>query len=320
MRAVKERDKSMKIPKRKVYSNATNTSTRDNDNVNANAKEQINPKSLCPIWGKDHLLMNCKRFDNMKLSERIDFTRKERLCDNCFKVGHIAKRCFKRSACTIMGCAMKHHTLLHRYPGEKCSVEKSVVPSELANSGMTVTRTSAKSVDCKDVYLNIIPVRVTAPNGKNAEIYCFIDSGSTSCLCDERLMDMLELTGKRTKFSITTVSNTNPKPQNGFAIDITVASLTGEGSAKLPPVLTVDALPVSVNKLPADFDAERYSYLKGIEFPRLDDHEALLMVGLNFPAAFHVMEERRGGLWTPLQGKVFGGGLLWDLHFKLLRT
>ena len=34
-------------------------------------------------------------------------------CENCFKVGYMAKGCMLRSGCYVEGCSMKHMTVLH---------------------------------------------------------------------------------------------------------------------------------------------------------------------------------------------------------------
>ena len=34
-------------------------------------------------------------------------------CENCFKVGYMAKGCMLRSGCYAEGCSMKHMTVLH---------------------------------------------------------------------------------------------------------------------------------------------------------------------------------------------------------------
>ena len=70
-------------------------------------------EAKCCLCSANHKLLDCHIFKDKTVAERKLLTRQYRLCDNCFKRGHIAKRCFLRSACTVGGCKFKHHELLH---------------------------------------------------------------------------------------------------------------------------------------------------------------------------------------------------------------
>ena len=39
--------------------------------------------------------------------------REAKLCNNCFKVDHLAKGCMRRSSCYVEGCNGKHMTIIH---------------------------------------------------------------------------------------------------------------------------------------------------------------------------------------------------------------
>ena len=60
-----------------------------------------------------HQLWNCEQFKNKSYSDRIRIVRDARLCENCFKIGHMAKGCMQRSGCYVEGCGKKHMTVLH---------------------------------------------------------------------------------------------------------------------------------------------------------------------------------------------------------------
>ncbi|XP_077967672.1 uncharacterized protein LOC144421939 [Styela clava] len=169
----------------------------------------------------------------------------------------MSRNCRKPPACTVDGCRLKHNTLLHRREQE---------------------------------ILNIVPVKICA-NRREIETYAFLDEGYTACLCDERLLDLLKLRGKKTQFSLTTV-NAVPTSQDGFAVDFTVKSLDGRESVDLPHVLTVDRLPVKANE--AQFDVQSHAHLKGLKIPTLSCKDVMLMIGVNVPKVFWTMDERRG--------------------------
>nr|XP_039254086.1 uncharacterized protein LOC120331115 [Styela clava] len=117
------------------------------------------------------------------------------------------------------------------------------------------------------------------------------DKEMKALCCDERLLDLLKLRGKKTQFSLTTV-NAVPTSQDGYAVDFTVKSLDGRESVDLSHVLTVDRLPVKANE--AQFDVQSYAHLKGLKIPTLPCKDVMLMIGVNVPKVFWTMDERRG--------------------------
>ena len=85
-------------------------------------------------------------------------------------------------------------------------------------SGATVTK-SANSM-C----LNVIPVKISG--WKTVLSYAFLDQGSTATLSDERLLNLLQITGKPAKFAISTV-NERADIHRGSKVNLTVNSLAG---------------------------------------------------------------------------------------------
>ena len=124
--------------------------------------------------------------------------RQRRLCDNFGKLGHISEYCRSKAACPKVGCNQKHHVLLHR------DARSNADPSKGNNSlndhsidsqpnganflGAFVVSPSGK------VFLNVIPVYVES-GSKSVLTYVFLDQGSTTSLCADRLLDILDVTG-----------------------------------------------------------------------------------------------------------------------------
>ena len=76
------------------------------------------------------------------------------------------------------------------------------------------------------VFLNVVPVYVE-PGSKSMLTYAFLDQGSTTSLCADRLLDILNVTGEQTRFSLCTVSEQSV-PQNGKNVSLNVRSLSGK--------------------------------------------------------------------------------------------
>ena len=161
--------------------------------------------------------------------------RQNHLCDNCGKQGHISKFCYGKSRCTKSNCTLKHHTLLHRdssfstnrsrtqYP--RTSSEDVGTSTNEDSGSATVSGLSTTAPSSDSVYLNVIPVKVLARN-KSILTYAFLDQGSTATLCDERLLDQLDISGEKLDFKITTI-NGKSTCHRGSKVSLTLSSLVG---------------------------------------------------------------------------------------------
>ena len=74
----------------------------------------------CVVCAGLHQLWNCEEFKRKSYADRINTLREYRLCDNCFKMGHIARGCLQKSACYVEGCNRKHMTVIHPPYGAVC--------------------------------------------------------------------------------------------------------------------------------------------------------------------------------------------------------
>ncbi|XP_058817687.1 uncharacterized protein LOC131680996 [Topomyia yanbarensis] len=66
----------------------------------------------CAKCSKDHPIYHCDRFKQMDVSARRELAQTSRLCFNCLRSSHIAKRCQSKSVCRSTDCKQRHHTLL----------------------------------------------------------------------------------------------------------------------------------------------------------------------------------------------------------------
>ena len=78
----------------------------------------------CVVCAGLHQLWNCEEFKRKSYADRINTLREQRLCDNCFKMGHIARGCLQKSACYVEGCNRKHMTVIH--PPTELSANRNI--------------------------------------------------------------------------------------------------------------------------------------------------------------------------------------------------
>ena len=267
-------------------------------------------KPNCYLCFGAHKLWDCCKFREKNVNEKISFMRQNRLCDNCFKKGHIARYCRSEATCTVDGCRRKHHSLLHQEQTRESKNndqrrEKQEPGMESSTVAMVSSVSSAGSHH-QQVSLNIIPVRVTAGK-RNIETYAFLDQGSTTTLCDERLLEQLNVHGEDAIYSITTINRTTEN-HKGKRISLCVSALQNEeDSVNLANVYSVQDLPVTPNKVLSKRDLKMWPHLQDVSIPVIPNGEVLLLIGVDVPEVFWTIDEKRGSRDEPFAIKTVLG-------------
>ena len=115
--------------------------------------------------------------------------------------------------------------------------------------------------------LAIVPVKVKAKNSSTMiETYAFLDGGSNTTFCSERLMNRLKAAGKRTTLSLTTMTQED-RPVESSIMSLELFDLQEENFIDLPKVFSTVKLPVSTENMATKQDAEKWSHLRDIEIP-----------------------------------------------------
>ena len=133
------------------------------------------------------------------------------------------------------------------------------------------------------ISLRIVPVRVSAKNGKEVKTYAFLDDGSDTSLCLQRLVEELGVKGSPTSLALTTI-NAEGTQCLGEELSLTVKALTSNDYMHLDRVYTVNDLPVSKKSIPCTEDIRDWPHLKGISLPKLDK-EVSTLIGNDVPEA-----------------------------------
>ncbi|XP_073961981.1 uncharacterized protein [Choristoneura fumiferana] len=76
----------------------------------------------CGFCKQNHVLFQCKEFQQLTLERKTDFVQNQRLCFNCLMPGHPVKYCNNKSSCHT--CGRRHHSLLHRSYTSRQSQER----------------------------------------------------------------------------------------------------------------------------------------------------------------------------------------------------
>ena len=181
----------------------------------------------CPLCPKDHHLAYCEEYEKRTPEQRGELVRKRHLCFNCLRPGHRTSGCRSKYSCNEE-CDRRHHSSLHASMTRRETKEKTnhdTVVSAANQSNATSCAVGTKG----GVFLNVVPVRVIASNGKAVNTYTLLDSGSTAHLCDRRLLQALGVEGKPTNVALSTVTCDLQK-HNSVSADLMISTLEGEES------------------------------------------------------------------------------------------
>lgn len=270
----------------------------------------------CPSCQSNHWLSQCTNFRAMSLEERHKLVRNKGLCNNCLTSGHMANSCPKASFCRIDGCAQKHSTFLH----PKQSVQESKHDGMNATNGNSKPTFNQSSTHARNGYvksqqsvpaqrvtaLPIVPVKVKAQGSNNiVETYAFLDGGSNTTFCTEKLKRQLDVQGKKTTLSITTIEKANSQTES-TVLGLEVSALDGTGRVELPTVFSITSLPVSTESLATQVDASKWSHLEGLVIPSIDA-DVDLLIGSDVPQALQPEEVKGGSEGEPYAMKTILG-------------
>ena len=140
----------------------------------------VNPRLL---YVKKITFYKCESYKTMTGKEKMKFVKRHNLCFNCLKEDYKAGKCPSKNRCLHPECAETHHTFLHDY--FKKSVEETAV--EDAKVCML------KLPQVQNIYLQIVPIKVRATNGKYISAYALLDTGSESTLIRDDFSKRLNL-------------------------------------------------------------------------------------------------------------------------------
>ncbi|XP_077973279.1 uncharacterized protein LOC120341575 [Styela clava] len=224
----------------------------------------------CPCCNFSHELFNCKKFKVLSWYERYNVARRNQLCFKCLRRGHMFRQCTQNESCPIHDCKYPfHHVLLHRdfeTPTRRDGISKQTcsVGTSMNHADHDVHANKlapAKQQGNTGIYMNIVPVTVTAGN-RAFDTYALLDCASTTTMCSVKLMNKLNLTGVPIDVTLQTVGN-RPKSVKAKKLSpLLVKEIDGHDDCiELPNVLCVSNLPIKPNKLPSRSSLRKLSYL-----------------------------------------------------------
>ncbi|XP_049291309.1 uncharacterized protein LOC125768120 [Anopheles funestus] len=175
------------------------------------------PVIRCYACSQPHYLHQCESFKGMQVAQREEVITSNKLCRNCFRIGHIAQRCMSKFKCHK--CHQRHHTLLHVDTAMQNPTSDNIVAATTAASGKTT------------VLLQTALVQVVDDNGRSFDARALLDSGSMSNFISTALAN--RLSNRKRHASVSIVGIGQRENHIHEAMDVVVSSKTQRFSTKL---------------------------------------------------------------------------------------
>ena len=211
----------------------------------------------CLFCADKHPLAGCLKVKAQQHEAKIEFLRKNGLCFECLRVGHMSKYCKRRMTCQT--CQVKHPTILHikRSPKPGLDVSKThmmernmvvLKPEETSISSALVSLEEGEGTGAVKDCMSVVPVQVKLCNrNKSVHTYAFLDPGSTDTFCTEKLMRQLNARG-RTEVLLQTMGIENTVKSYELT-GLEVGNVEDGTFLKLHMLYTHNKIPVTKRKI-----------------------------------------------------------------------
>ena len=219
---------------------------------------------------------------------RRRFARFKALCYRCLSHTHLQRNCPEKTSCTEKDCVrpQDHHSLFHILTKNEIEdVKGNPEQSSRVVSNLSVNNATTESYRRSFVLLKVVPLRVTAENGRTLTTYGMLDSAAVSSMITSNIADKLQLQGVPEKVSINTVTQ---RDQNLELCKVKFQiSSASQGSPSFPVyhALTVKSLNVSDLYCPSQLDLSPWPHLSGLQLPNtaVDVNEVSVLIGQDIP-------------------------------------
>ena len=248
-------------------------------------------RDYCQLCRVDHRYEVCPVFLKSTVKQRWNIARRLQLCYMCLGRFHQSSNCKTAAKCNVKDCQGKHHALLHQQLQRADSI-----------SHVKCNATAWEG----SVHLGTLPVKIYTPSGV-VSATALLDNGSDSSFISGTFAKQNNLTGTPSEITISTLNDRHRISSN--RVYFALSSVDGGELVEVTEAYTIDALP-AVAKLPGDL-RQRYSHLRDVHIPEVEDANATVIIGCNVPEAHWVLDQRVGGKKEPFATKTMLG---WVLH------
>ena len=150
---------------------------------------------------------------------------------------------------------------------------------------------------------------------KIVQTYTFLDGGSNTSFCSQNLMRQLNIEGKKTTLSLTTLEKANSMTESSI-MSLELSDLRGENHISVKTVFSTPELPVTTINRATQQDINKWPHLSNIQIDQIDG-EVGLLIGCDVPEVLEPKEIRRRQDGSPYATRTIFG---WVINGPLGRS
>ena len=219
----------------------------------------------------------------------------------------MSKSCKSPIRCKVPGCGKSHHTLLHQPSSTRGNADHQTKNTEITDiSAITTplpsvqgapssTWDTATVAESSEIFLQIIPLRITGNDGRRTTTYGLIDSGSDVPMIDPSLVQKLGIQGKEGQLLLSTVSQRD-KQEKGVKFDFQIAPVDNQycEHVTVRNAWAVRDLTIPLKHVTARKKLRQLSHLRHVPFPEVERKKVSILMGTSLQEAFVPLEVKKG--------------------------
>nr|XP_049464882.1 uncharacterized protein LOC125907316 [Anopheles coluzzii]XP_049466971.1 uncharacterized protein LOC125908319 [Anopheles coluzzii] len=252
-------------------------------NLNHHAIENRDVKKCYVCNSISHKVRECNEFKNLSVLSRLDYVRKNSLCENCLN-NHGRAVCRFRRACGFEGCNDHHHPLLHQTSTlveAACNAHRGKYPS-------TVFRT--------------MPVTLSAGD-RTYDTVAFLDEGASGTFVEDEVADALGIQGVNEPLVVSWSADVERREDKSRKIDVVLSTRGSSESFLLKGARTVEKLVLPSQRESYRYLQQQYPHLKGVPIEEAANEPVRILLGLDNLHLFAPMESKIGKPGEPIAVK-----------------
>ena len=267
-------------------------------------------ETACPKCGGDHKLFRCRQFNDLNVEARVDLVFAKGLCLWCLQKGHLAKDCHNNRPCGVDGCQRRHNQLLHggsirnARPTDHATTTDGQPAGrggqEVPGGETRVVTASTRIGKTTGTLLQIVPVRIHGENEDFRDTYALLDPGAESSLCNEAVLNRLNLRGQNGQLCLQTVEGTG-RPKASAKVKLELSSLASNETRRItvPEAWSVPSVNIDMPNI-SKSHREGWRHIQDLDIPECSGGQVELLLGANVSEAIIQQEIRTGQPGQPI--------------------
>lgn len=269
------------------------------DQKNCNEKPTVN-KGCTYCEDTNHQISNCSAFKALDIDGRWKAIRQKNLCRACL-IPHRKWPCHSNKECGKDGCRIHHHQLLH--------TDRKMQPQPDTPSTSRTNTSNSGRMEHQNHHFNksfalfrYLPVTISG-NGKQVDIFAFLDEGSSSTLIEAEIAQQLGIEGPLSSLWLSWTGNITREEKESRRVEVTINGTGLKKRYTIGNVQTVNELQLPTQSFDYEGLVKQYPYLQGLPLASYSEVTPRMIIGLEHVRLLTTLKLREGSTQGPVAVK-----------------